>query len=69
MGIALSSGMLYTLCFTDDQVVIAQDYEDIEYMTRKLFQEYKEWDLEVNLKKTEYVCIGGQQQDLILEDG
>ncbi|XP_030746802.1 uncharacterized protein LOC115875473 [Sitophilus oryzae] len=36
-------------------------------MTRKLIEEYNKWGLEVKLKKTEYMCIGGEQQNLILE--
>lgn len=35
-------------------------------MTRNLIEEYKLWGLEV---KTKYLCTGGQQQNLILEDG
>jgi len=69
MGISLNDTTLYTLCFADDQIVLAQDYEDLEYMTRKLIEEYNKWGLDVNLEKTRYMCIGGVQQDLILEDG
>ncbi|XP_060524437.1 uncharacterized protein LOC132700877 [Cylas formicarius] len=51
-----------------DQVIMAQDYDDVEYMMRKLIEEYKKWGLEVNLPKTKYMCIGGAQCDLLLED-
>jgi len=27
---------VYTLCFADDDVLIAQDYNDINYVTRNL---------------------------------
>lgn len=68
MGIPLNDGYtLYTLCFADDQVVLAQDYEDLEYMTRKLTEEYDKWGLQVNVKKTEYMCVGGEQRNLLLE--
>ncbi|XP_030766854.1 uncharacterized protein LOC115890691 [Sitophilus oryzae] len=67
MGILLNDSILYTLCFADDQIILAQDYEDLEYMTRKLIEKYNKWGLEVNLKKTEYMCIGGEQQNIILE--
>ena len=69
MGVPIGDNMLYTLCFADDQVIIAQDYDDINYMTRKLIEEYQKWGLEINTNKTEYMCIGGEQQDLILEEG
>jgi len=37
MGIQISDDRtLYTLHFANDQVVIAQDKEDLEHMTRKL---------------------------------
>lgn len=42
-----------------------EDYEDLEFMTRKLIEEYTKGGLEVNLSKTEYLSIGGGQRDLI----
>ncbi|XP_030751029.1 uncharacterized protein LOC115878622 [Sitophilus oryzae] len=35
VGVPIGDNMLYTLCFADDQVIIAQDYDDINYMTRR----------------------------------
>lgn len=32
---------MYTLCFTDDQVVLAQDEDGLGYMVRKLREEYE----------------------------
>lgn len=70
MGIPLNDDTtLYTLCFADDQVIVAQDQEDLTYMTRKLIEEYKNWGLEVNIEKTESMCIGGIPQKINLEDG
>lgn len=69
MGIPLNNTTIYTLNFADDQVVMAQDLDDLEYMTRKLIEEYRHWGLEVNVAKTEYMCVGGPQQSMILEDG
>jgi hypothetical protein len=47
------------MLFADDQLlhVIAQDYEDLEYMTRKLIDEYDLWGLKLNIKKTKYMAI------------
>ena len=39
------------LLFADDQLLIAQDYEDLEYMTRKLIDEYELRGLKLNIKK------------------
>ena len=52
---------LYTLCFADDQVVIAQDEEDLSYMVRKLNEEYTKMGLEINIKKTEYLAIRDEE--------
>jgi hypothetical protein len=30
----------------------------MEYMVRKLKEEYEKWGLAINLEKTKYVCIG-----------
>lgn len=31
------------LCFADDQIIIAQDYEDMVFITRRLIEWYKKW--------------------------
>ena len=41
----------HSMLFADDQLLIAQDYEDLEYMTRKLIDEYELWGLKLNVKK------------------
>lgn len=38
-------------------------------MTRKRIEEYTRWGLEVNIDKTEYMCIGEEQKDLALLNG
>ena len=58
---------LYTLQFADDQVVLAEDKEDLEYMTRKLKETYEKWGLNINLNKTKYFCIGGTPNNLKLD--
>ena len=40
MGISLENTTLFTLKFADDQVVLAGDKEDLEYMTCKLKEIY-----------------------------
>lgn len=52
MGIPLNDTNIYTLQFADDQVIIAGDKEDLQYMTRKLKETYEYWGLEMNLEKT-----------------
>ena len=63
MGIELNNNStLYTLHFADDQVVVAQDIEDLE------FESYSEWGLTVNMSKTKYLCVGGEAQNLNIDD-
>lgn len=69
MGIQLTDRSLYTLQFADDQVVLANDKYDMEYMIQKLIEEYSKWGLSVNTRKTEYLCVGGELDNLELDDG
>lgn len=69
MGLPIRNEHLYTLCFADDQVIIAQDEEDICYMLRKLTEAYKEAGMEINYKKTEYLETNSDLiKDLEVED-
>jgi hypothetical protein len=43
MGLEIQDMTIYSLLFADDQLLITQDYEDLEYMTRKLIDEYELW--------------------------
>lgn len=70
MGIPLDDNItLYTLQFADDQVLMAQDQEDIEYMTRKIKQDYEKWGLSLNLEKTVYWTLGSTHDVLTMETG
>ena len=63
MGLPMNEdNFQYTVCFADDH--IAQDYKNVNCMTRNLMDEYTKQDLEVKLNKTEYMCIGGYKQEL-----
>jgi hypothetical protein len=69
MGLEIQDTTIYSMPFADDQLLIAQDYEDLEYMTRKLIDKYDLWGLKLNVKKTKYMAIGDTSRDLQLEDG
>lgn len=71
MGIQIdNNSYLYTLQFANDQVICANNNEDLEYMGRKLKEEYERWGLEMNLEKTQYLCTGEETTDLQLgKDG
>jgi hypothetical protein len=57
------------MLFTDDQLSIAQNYEELQYMTRLLIEEYKLWGLKKKKKKTKYMPIRDILRDWQIEDG
>ena len=69
MGIPVQNTYIYSLNFADDQILLTQDHDDMEYMARKLKEEYEKWGLTINLEKTKYVCIGEEGESLKLEGG
>ena len=64
MGIPVQNTHVYSLNFADDQVLIAQDHDDMEFMARKLKEEYEKWGFTMNLEKTKYICIGEVKERL-----
>jgi hypothetical protein len=49
MGIPIQNTQyVYSLNFADDQVLIAQDHDDTEFMARKLKEEYEKWGFTMN---------------------
>lgn len=64
MGIEVSDNYcLSTLFFADDQVIIANCEEDIDYMLRKLKDEYERAGMKMNVSKTEYLRVGEEDED------
>ena len=58
VGIPIQNTYVYSLSFADDQVLLAQDHDDMEYMARKLKEEYEKWGLASHTfrkKKTKYM--------------
>ena len=51
MGLEIQDTAIYSMLLADEQLLSAQGYEDLEYMTRKLINEYELWGLKLNLKK------------------
>jgi hypothetical protein len=69
MGLEIQDTTIYSILFADDQLLNAQDYDDLEYMTRKLIDEYQLWGFKLYVKKTKYMAIGDTSRDLQLKDG
>ena len=51
MGLEIQDTTIYSLLFADDQLLIAQEYEESVHMTRELIDEYELWGLKLNVKK------------------
>ena len=60
---------VYSPNFADDQVLLAQDHDDMAYMARKLNEEYGKWWLAVNLEKTKYMYMGEGKEILKFDSG
>jgi hypothetical protein len=69
MGIPIQNTHVYSLNFADDQVLIVQDHDDMEFMAQKLQEEYKKWGLTMNLEKNKYLCIGEEKESLKFDSG
>lgn len=72
MSIPLLDGQtIYTLCFAKDHIVMARDEKDVNYIERKLVEEYRGWGLDVSVSKTEKLVVGAvhQRQSIELDDG
>lgn len=43
--------------FADEQLIIAEDKNNVEFMTSKLKEAYKYWELEINLEKPNTIIL------------
>jgi hypothetical protein len=69
MGVPIQNTFVHSLNFADDQVLLAQDHDGMEYMARKLKEEYEKWGLTINLEKTKYVYVGEGKEILKIDGG
>jgi hypothetical protein len=69
MGIPIKDTYLFSLNYAYDQIVLAQDAFDLEYMMRKLKQSYGQCGLCVNFNKNNYIVVNSEfPQDLLTDD-
>ena len=52
---------MYSLNFADEQVLLAQDHVDMEYMARKLQEDYEKRGLTINLEINR-ICMHGRRK-------
>jgi len=69
MGYNVDNSTIHTVQFAGGQVEMAQSKEDLEYMWRKLQEEYSKWGLTVNIAKTKYMSLGTDTNHLELDNG
>ena len=61
---------IHTLFFADDQILLAEDRDDLSYMARKLEEVFENSGLKLNMKKSEYLAAEVEEiSDLPLENG
>jgi len=58
-----------TIQFADDQVVMAQSKEDLDYMCRKLQEKYSKWGLTMNIATIKYMSLDTGTNHLELDNG
>jgi hypothetical protein len=65
----VGDNILYTLYFTDDQIVIPQDKDYLTYMVRKPQEAYEQRGQIINKRKCQCMIFGNNdKEDLPLED-
>ena len=57
MGVPIEENKCLFSLNCADQVIIAQDADDLEYIIRRLNKAYKESGLTINFNKTEFIAI------------
>ena len=63
MGVPIEKNkFLISLNYADDQDIIAQDAEYLEFILKWLNKAYKEGDLTINFSKTEFIAINTDQE-------
>lgn len=67
MGFQLNNAYMFTLQFYDDQDILAQDKEDLVFITWKIKDAYEKWGLSMNIYKTKYMYIGNSETVLELQ--
>jgi hypothetical protein len=45
-----------------NQVLLAQDHDDVVYLARNRKEEYEKWRLAINLEKTKYIYMYGKRK-------
>jgi hypothetical protein len=63
MDIPIQNTYVYSLSFADDQVLLAQDHDDMEHMARKLKEEYEKWGTCYKFRKKKKCMYGRRKRN------
>lgn len=63
-GIEVGEEEPRSLLFAYDKVIFAKTKEDMEYMIEALEEEFGNKGMKIYFNKTEYMCIGEEQNDI-----
>lgn len=64
-GVWIGNRRIDCLFYADDLVLIAENEQALQQQLRIMESWAREWNLEVNVDKTEYMVIGGNGQGRI----
>lgn len=69
MWIPINDEKPFNLHSADNQVIIAEEENDICHMLRKLDEEYQKWGLKINTNETEYIVAKNTCKNILFERG
>ena len=69
MGYNVDNTKIFKLQFAGGQVMVAQNKEGLDYMCRKLQEEYSKWNLTINITKPKCMSLGTDTNHLELDNG
>ena len=64
-GVYIGNRRIDWLFYADDLALIAENAQDLQRQLRIMEKWILEWNLEVNVEKTEYIAIGGNGEGSI----
>ena len=66
----MGDSLIHTLIFADDQILLAEDRDDLSYMARKLEETCEKTGLKINMEKSEFLAaVVDEVSDLPFENG
>lgn len=61
MGVLVDDTNVFMLHHADDQVLLGEDEVDALFIISKSGEEFRKWSLSMNINKTWYFAVGGDE--------